>query len=181
MSLYKDLTDKIYDYLYPLAVESEINTIIFDYGNGVEINGDFIAIDIIKIQTDHKPEVVYKPKAGGNYNEEFVNYRGTLDIAIDIYSKTNAIFIAEELKAGLYRGESHDRARVNNLGLVSYGDTLNLTATQDGKYRNRAQFNLLINFTTVHTKEDTTIGTVTVKGDLDEGKYFIDETITESL
>ena len=49
-------------------------------------------------------------------------------------------------------------------------------------FRNKSikgQFDLSINFAFVYGLEDTTIGTVTVKGDIEDGKYLVEETITE--
>ena len=182
MSLYKALTDKLYDYLIPICTDASIPTITFDY-EGVEKDGDFVAIDIRSIETDHRPEVTYKPIEGSldHENEEIINYRGSVTFAVDVYSTTEAIFKAQELKMGIWREKAREEAMKLNLGFVLYGDTINLTATQDGRFRSRAQFSMTMNFVTESSQVDTTIGTVTILGDIDEGKYQIEETITDGL
>lgn len=178
MSLHKRLTDSLYDYLLPLCTDAGITEVVFDYDNGVEADGDFVALDIKAIVSDKRLETTYQA-AGGDLNDEFVKYRGTVSIGVDIYSDNQAVFIAEQIKAGMWREKAHETAMKNNIGLVGYGDTLNLSAIQDGKYRHRAQFDLSINFAFIYGLEDTTIGTVTVKGDIEGGKYLVEETITE--
>lgn len=182
MDLYKVLTDKLYDYLLPICTDASIPDIIFDY-DGVEKSGDFVAIDIRSIGDDVRPEVIYKPIEGSpdHENEEIVRYRGSVIFAVDIYSNSNALFKAQEIKTGIWRGKAIEEAMKQNLGFVAYGETINLTATQDGRFRSRAQFSMTMNFATESSINDTTIGTVTVKGDIEDGKYLIEETITDGL
>ena len=180
MSLHTVLQKSLYYYLLGPSTLAGIPKIIFDYSNGVQLEGDFIAVDIQSIQTDGHPERFYRlPQGGGLQNEEVIRYRGAVQLGVDVYAADNAIFIAELIKSNLYRGEAIEEAKRQGLGFVNYGDTLNLTATQDGKFRHRAQFNMLINYAIDHTIEETTVGAVGVKGSLDEGKYLIDVTISE--
>ena len=178
MNLHERLTGALYDYLQPICADAGVADVVFDYDNGVEDDGDFVALDVRAVTSDSRPEVTYLLK-GGDLNDEFVKYRGTVSIGVDIYSNNQAVFIAEQIKAGMWREKAHETAMKENIGLVGYGDTLNLSAIQDGKYRHRAQFDLSINFAFVYGLEDTTIGTVTVKGDIEDGKYLVEETITE--
>lgn len=177
MSLDEVLTTAMFNYLSPLCADAGIPDVIFDYGNGVELPGDFAAVDIKAINADSRPEVVYALKTGV-INNELVHYRGAVLFALDIYSTTQALFKASQIKAGMWREKAHEEARKQNLGLVGYGDTLNLSALQDGRYRHRAQFDITLNFAFTYGIEDTTIGVAGVKGSLD-GKYFIEEIITE--
>ena len=108
-----------------------------------------------------------------------MRYRGTVSLGVDIYSNNQALFIAEQIKAGLWREKAHEIAMKENIGLVGYGDTLNLSAIQDGRYRHRAQFSLSINYAFDYALEDVTIGTVTTLGDIEDGKYLVEETTTE--
>lgn len=183
MSLHSALTEKLYDYLEPICAGAGIQAIIFDYENGVNVSGDYVAIDIRNITTDGRPEVVYKPIEGSaTYeNDEIVNYRGMVSFAIDIYSTSEAIFKAEELKIGMWRERAVEEAYKLNLGLVSYGETTNLTATQDGKYKGRSQFLVNINFTHASKTTDTTIGTVRIVGDVEDGTCSVDETVKDDI
>ena len=183
MSLHTVLTEKLYDYLLPICTDAGVPDIIFDYDNGVEQEGDFIAIDIRSILGAGRPEVTYKPIEGSldHENEEIVSYRGSIAFAIDIYSNDQALFIAQEIKTGIWREKAREKAMELNLGFVTFGDILNLTATQNGRFRSRAQFSITMNYVNESSIVDTTIGTVTVLGDIDEGKYLIEETITDGL
>ena len=184
MSLYTDLSDKLYDYLNPMCIAAGINdgNLVFDYDNGVKLEGDFVAIDINSIVTDGHPEVVYRQSQGNPLkNDEIIKYKGTVAFGIDVYSASQAIFKAEEIKSHIWRGKSIEEAQRQGLGFVSHGDTLNLSATQNGRYKHRSQFAMVVNFAVDHVIEETTIGTVGVKGSLDEGKYLIDVTISEEL
>jgi len=178
MNLHKRVTDSLYNYLQPVCDDAGVSVVMFDYDNGVEPNEDFVAVDIKSVNSDKNPEVIYKLKEGV-INEEFVKYRGTVSFGVDVYSNNQAVFIAEQIKAGMWREKAHETAMKENIGLVGYGDTLNLSALQDGKYRHRAQFDVSINFAFVYGLDDTTIGQVTVKGDIEDGKYLVEETITE--
>lgn len=164
--------------MLPLCTDAGLTEVVFDYDNGVEPDGGYVALDIRNVNSDSKAETVYQPK-GGDLNEEFVKYRGTVSIGVDVYSNNQAVFIAEQIKAGMWREKAHETAMIENIGLVGYGDTLNLASIQDGKYRHRAQFELSINFAFVYGLDDTTIGQVTVKGDIDNGNHLVEEIITE--
>lgn len=177
MNLHERLTGSLFNYIEPLCLEAGLSAVVFNYANGVEVPGDFAAIDLKAITNDGRPEVVYHLKEGVT-NEEFVKYRGTVSFGIDIYSDNQALFIAEQIKAGMWREKAHETAMKENIGLVGYGDTLNLSAVQDGKFRHRAQFDVLVNFAFAYGVDDTTIGQVTIQGDID-GKYLVEEIITE--
>lgn len=177
MSLDTVLTTALYNYLSPLCADAGIPSVIFDYGNGVEPAEDFAAVDIKNIVEDARPEVLYHFKTALT-NDELIHYRGAVLFALDIYSTSQALFKASQVKVGMWREKAHEEARKQNLGLVGFGDTLNLSALQDGRYRHRAQFDITLNFAFTYATEDTTIGAVGVKGSLD-GKYFIEEIITE--
>jgi len=183
MSLHTILTGQLYDYFLPIFTSADIPNIIFDYDNGVEQEGDFVAIDIQRIAVIGKPSVVYKPIQGSenHENEEIVSYRGTVFFAVDIYSEDETMFIGQEAQIEMERERTVEQARKLNLGLVNYEDIINLTATQEGRFRSRAQFSVAMNFVSESSKIDGTIGTVTIKGDIDEGKYLIEETITDGL
>ena len=182
MSLHTDLQDKLYEYMSVALRDTGIDTnnIIFDYEQGVQLNGNFVALDLRAVTSDSRPEVLYIPQVSQPLiNDEIVRYRGTVQMGVDVYSSDNAIFIAEQIKANLWRGSTREEANRQNLGFVNTGDTLNLSATQEGRFRYRAQFQLDVNYAVDHKIDETTIGTVNVKGDLDDGKYLINVTVTE--
>lgn len=180
MSLYTELQEKLFNYLNPVCVLSGIDNMIFDYENGVQLKGDFVAIDIQNITTDNKPEVLYiQNTLNPIINDEVIRYRGIVSFGVDVYSKNQAIFIAEGIKANLWRGRAIEEAQREGLGFINYGNTQNLSAIQDGKFRHRAQFLMNVSFVFDHTLDETTVGTVSVKGDFNDGEYLTDITITE--
>ncbi len=177
--LHKKLTDSLYAYLQPVCAATGTPELVFGYDNGVEANGDYIVVDIKKITSDSNPEVIYLLKEDV-LNNECVLYRGTASIALDIYTEKQALFVAEQIKANLRRERTHELALKHCLGLVSCGDTLNLSSVQNGRYRHRTQFELNINYVFSYKSEDITVGQLTVKGDVDNKKYLVEETISDN-